>query len=202
MENKSATDRILTAARSLVARKGYAGATTREIAAAAKVNEVTIFRKFGTKEKLLYEAIAANFPEVEEAPLAGLLARPARGSDELVDLVADFAAYFAERALGRDRELILIALREAGDRPELRELFASRSIHVSRLLERRLRELEGQGLLREGTAAEAARLLVCAILGAFAFSERGAGVGILDPRRAAELVIRGVIVPARPTPRP
>ncbi|MBL8966909.1 MAG: TetR/AcrR family transcriptional regulator [Spirochaetaceae bacterium] len=202
MEKRSATDRILAAARNLVARKGYTGATTREIAAAAKVNEVTLFRKFGTKEKLLYEAIAASFPEVEEAPLAALLGRPARDVDGLVALVADFAAYFSERALGRDRELILIALREAGDRPELRELFASRSVLVSRLLERRLRELEGEGLLREGTAGESARLLVCAILGAFAFSERGAAVGILDPRRAAELVIRGASVPARPTPRP
>ncbi|HRY73997.1 MAG TPA: helix-turn-helix domain-containing protein, partial [Spirochaetia bacterium] len=53
-----AGDRLLKAARSLVARKGYKGATTKEIAEAAGVNEVTLFRNFGTKERLLYEAIA------------------------------------------------------------------------------------------------------------------------------------------------
>lgn len=186
-----AGDRLLKAARVLVARKGYKGATTKEIAEAAGVNEVTLFRNFGTKERLLYEAIAGSFPEVEEAPLARLLDRPAGSRRDAVELVADFAAFFAERALGHNRELILIAMRESGDRPELRELFASRSVLVFRLLERRLKELEGDGLLREGAGGVAARLLVSALLGSFALSEGAEGGLGLDPREAAELVLKG-----------
>jgi AcrR family transcriptional regulator len=46
-------ERILTAAREVIARKGKRGATTREIADVAGVNEATLFRHFGTKEALL-----------------------------------------------------------------------------------------------------------------------------------------------------
>ncbi len=43
---------ILEAARELFASKGFKAVTTKEIASASAVNEVTIFRQFETKEKL------------------------------------------------------------------------------------------------------------------------------------------------------
>ena len=45
--------RLLDAAERVFARDGLHGATTREIAKQAKVNEVTLFRHFQNKEKLL-----------------------------------------------------------------------------------------------------------------------------------------------------
>jgi AcrR family transcriptional regulator len=45
--------RILAAARELYAEKGTRGATTREVADRAGVNEATLFRHFGTKGQLL-----------------------------------------------------------------------------------------------------------------------------------------------------
>ncbi|MBV8490791.1 MAG: TetR/AcrR family transcriptional regulator [Candidatus Eremiobacteraeota bacterium] len=53
-------ERILNAAREVIAKKGKRGATTREIADVAGVNEATIFRHFGTKEALIV-AVAQNF---------------------------------------------------------------------------------------------------------------------------------------------
>lgn len=53
-------ERILTATREVIGRKGKHGATTREIAEVAGVNEATIFRHFGTKEALLV-ACAQHF---------------------------------------------------------------------------------------------------------------------------------------------
>jgi AcrR family transcriptional regulator len=53
-------ERILGAARDVIARKGKRGATTREIAEVAGVNEATLFRHFGTKEALLI-AVAQHF---------------------------------------------------------------------------------------------------------------------------------------------
>ncbi len=53
-------ERILVAAREVIGRKGKRGATTREIAEVAGVNEATLFRHFGTKESLLV-ACAQHF---------------------------------------------------------------------------------------------------------------------------------------------
>jgi AcrR family transcriptional regulator len=48
---------LLEAARSLFASKGYAGASTRDIALKAGVSEALLFRHFGTKAKLFERAI-------------------------------------------------------------------------------------------------------------------------------------------------
>ena len=48
---------ILAAAVEVFAKYGFLGATTRRIAEAAGVNEVTLFRYFGSKETLLLEAM-------------------------------------------------------------------------------------------------------------------------------------------------
>ena len=48
---------ILTAAARVFAQYGFLGATTRRIAEAAGVNEVTLFRYFGSKDALLLEAM-------------------------------------------------------------------------------------------------------------------------------------------------
>ena len=52
--------RILEAAAQVFAEKGYARATTRVLAAAAGVNEVTLFRHFGSKQNL-FAAVIEQF---------------------------------------------------------------------------------------------------------------------------------------------
>ncbi len=49
--------KILNAALRVFASEGYAGATTRRIAQEANVTEVTLFRKFQSKENLLREVL-------------------------------------------------------------------------------------------------------------------------------------------------
>jgi AcrR family transcriptional regulator len=50
-------ERILRAATELYGETGFRGTTTRQIAQRAGVNEVTLFRQFGSKTALLHEAI-------------------------------------------------------------------------------------------------------------------------------------------------
>jgi len=49
--------RILEATIELIGELGYKGTTTRQIAGRAGVNEVTLFRRFGTKETLVGKAV-------------------------------------------------------------------------------------------------------------------------------------------------
>lgn len=50
-------EQIYSAALQTVIEKGYAGATTKQIAAAADISEVTLFRKYGNKAELIRQAI-------------------------------------------------------------------------------------------------------------------------------------------------
>ena len=56
---KDTDSKILDAARALFIENGYGGTTTRAVAAKANVNEVTLFRRFGSKE-LLFHAVLAR----------------------------------------------------------------------------------------------------------------------------------------------
>jgi AcrR family transcriptional regulator len=60
MSDDETRDRILAAAAALLAERGYVATTTRAIATAAGVNEVTLFRRFGSKQGLLRALVAAG----------------------------------------------------------------------------------------------------------------------------------------------
>src|ERR1700712_6116794 len=62
-------ERILEAAARVYAKHGFKGATTRLIAAEAGVNEVTLFRTFGSKGALLEAVLEQRDILNEVAPL-------------------------------------------------------------------------------------------------------------------------------------
>ncbi|MGC3994684.1 MAG: TetR/AcrR family transcriptional regulator [Propionicimonas sp.] len=64
-ESLSTSDAILDATLQVLGERGLKGATTRLIAQRADVNEVTLFRKFGTKNKLIQAAIEQKFATVQ-----------------------------------------------------------------------------------------------------------------------------------------
>jgi AcrR family transcriptional regulator len=77
--------RLLDAAALVFARDGLSGATTRAIAEEAGVNEVTLFRHFQTKERLLAAVVGENFGASQ--PAANTLLPPT--TDDLhADLLA------------------------------------------------------------------------------------------------------------------
>jgi AcrR family transcriptional regulator len=60
---------MFDAALTVLAERGYAGATTRRIADAAGVNEVTLFRRFGDKRQLILAAIHADIGQFARSGL-------------------------------------------------------------------------------------------------------------------------------------
>lgn len=100
-----AATRLLRAARDVLARDGMAGLTTRAIAAEAGVNEVTLFRHFGSKSALLDAALAAPDAVGSANPL------PESASDPEATLAAWAEAEVARLAAAR--ELLLHSLAAA-----------------------------------------------------------------------------------------
>ncbi len=107
-------EKILEAAVVTVAEHGYSGATTRQIAAAAGINEVTLFRRFGNKANLLREAMVRELSVFEEAG----------GARHTGDVVADLERIVAlyQGLLERRGRMVPTLLAEISRRPELREV--------------------------------------------------------------------------------
>ena len=102
---------ILNAAVQVFSQHGFRGSTTRRIADAAAVNEVTIFRYFGSKEALLQEAISASD---ETAFSASLPAEPVNPSQEL----GEWSHAVVSHLKGRS-SVIRKCMGELEERPEL-----------------------------------------------------------------------------------
>jgi len=109
----NARERLLDAARQVFAMYGAAGATTRRIAEVAGVNEVTVFRHFGSKEALLDEAARAHVTGEHAVPLPETPKHPQQ------ELTA-WCAREIER-LRASRAFILQCLSEEAAHPELGE---------------------------------------------------------------------------------
>ncbi len=107
---------LLDAAARVYAEVGFRGATTRRIAEEAGVNEVTLFRLFGSKTALIDEAVrarsrtgsAAELPEVPTDPQA-----------ELTAWAQNDHAFLLEC-----RDMIRTTMAEVNERPESAHEFA------------------------------------------------------------------------------
>lgn len=108
---------ILAAACDVYSKLGFRGATTRRIAETAGVNEVTIFRHFGSKEALLADALRALSLESPQAQL------PAHPRDPGAELAAWSAVHLAH--LRGKRAMIRTCMGEMEERPEMSECAAT-----------------------------------------------------------------------------
>lgn len=108
---------ILAAALEAYSKYGFRGATTRRIAEAAGVNEVTIFRHFGSKETLLGEALRT-------LPTGEL---PFRLPEEPSDPATELAAWSEDQLahLRDKRSMIRTCMGEIEERPEMTECAAT-----------------------------------------------------------------------------
>ncbi len=93
----------------LIAQKGYKAVTTKEIASKAMVSEMTLFRHFGTKKKLLEDAVdrfyyTISFRKLFEEQIEWDLKK---------DLLLIAKTY--HELMKRNRYVIHVALKEGGN---------------------------------------------------------------------------------------
>lgn len=103
---------VFDAAVSVFAEKGYRATTTKEIAERARVNEVTLFRRYGGKAALINAALAHVLADLAFARLTAT-------SDVTADLVVLVRAY--AEATQQYGGLVVTLLAETARHPELRE---------------------------------------------------------------------------------
>lgn len=142
--------RLLEAALEVIAREGYAGATTRQIATEAGVNEVTLFRRFGSKKGLM---MAAAEWEAEINHAADI--------DYTGDLEADLGRIveFYGGLMRRRGHVILMLAAEGARQPELSEILRGPATLFGRAVSI-LADYQTAGVLVDEPPAQALATLV------------------------------------------
>jgi AcrR family transcriptional regulator len=155
-------ERILNAAAKVYAETGFRGATTRRIAERAGVNEITLFRHFGSKTRLLHEAIhCAGI----SSSLGTLPAHPASPRAELLAWAqVSHAGLFARRSL------IRTAMGEIEERPDLIPPEQSPTVCACRELDQYLGRLRDLGWIEPDVTLESAATMFMGTLFADAMS--------------------------------
>ena len=146
----SIRERLLDAAARVYAEAGYRGATTRRIAQEAGVNEITLFRHFGSKTTLILEAVRqANLRS--DGP-----AIPPTPGDPAAELREWVRAELAH--LARLRSIIRTSLGEVEERPEIIPLIGEKPRKVILGLSAYLEQLQREGRASSGFDARTAAL--------------------------------------------
>jgi AcrR family transcriptional regulator len=149
-DSESTRQRILEAAAQVFAEKGYARSTTRLLADAAGVNEVTIFRHFGSKQGLFSAIIEAYAAPALNTAMAGQLT-----GDYRQDLLT-MGTYVLGALLER-RDTMRLMLCEAEQFPELRQVLAENPRQLRQALAGYLQRQMDQGQVRPLDAEVAAQ---------------------------------------------
>jgi len=145
-------ERILEAAGRVYAKHGFRGATTRLIASEAGVNEVTLFRTFGSKSALLEAVLVQQHVSHTESALP---AKPVDPQNELTDWVK--ANLEKVRSI---RPMLIHSMGEMEERPEAAEFacHGRRMVHDS--ITAYVRALQAQGMADADADADVAAVML------------------------------------------
>ena len=162
---KSTKARLIEAALDLFAERGVTETTTKAVAERARVNEVTLFRNFGNKYRLLLAVIedSAVFAKL----VHGLIER-ANNKDSVADFLQEYAKeslYLLQKA----PDLVRSVVGEAGNYPIENRLALGKGLsEANRYVARYLEEaIAKEGKTSDFTAEQIVNLLNFLLLGYF-----------------------------------
>jgi AcrR family transcriptional regulator len=147
-------ERILEAASRVYAKHGFRGATTRLIAIEAGVNEVTLFRTFGSKSALLEAVLEQHDGDGCGSDL------PDEPTDPLAELTAFVAANL--QRIRRMRPLLVHTMGEMDERPEAAEFACRGRRDVHDTITTYIRTLQARGLAAPDVDVDAAAVMLVA----------------------------------------
>lgn len=149
-------EQILSAAAKLYADHGFRGTTTRAVAEAAGVNEVTLFRIFGSKVNIIVEAMRAHGVPVHVGTLP----------EEPVDPLAELTEWTTQQrnVFLSLRSMIRQAMSDAEENPEMPRCVARGADATYTSLRAYLDRVKERGLLAaDADTASAGGMLVSAV---------------------------------------
>jgi AcrR family transcriptional regulator len=192
-------DQLLDAAARVYAEAGYRGATTRRIAQAAGVNEITLFRHFGSKETLLHEAIARAAAEPATIELPPVPRDPVR---ELSDWARAQLAHMTER-----RSIIRTCLGEMEEHPAILSSIDKAPVRATAGLASYLRRLRERKIARAPFDEQVAAAMLMGSLfgdamGRDTMPEMFSRSTEESLREYVQLLLRGIGVPVNEGQRP
>lgn len=126
----------------LISKRGYNGVTTQEIAAAAGLSEKTLFRHFGSKQKLL-EAAFDRYHYAEE--MRTIFAEKLSWELEK-DLLTISRAY--HEIMNRNRKLVQISIKDEAQMPEFKERLHRHPLQLLEFLTSYFNTMSEKGNLR------------------------------------------------------
>ncbi|MEO8945918.1 MAG: helix-turn-helix domain-containing protein [Gemmatimonadaceae bacterium] len=145
-------EELLRAAARVYARHGYRGSTTRRIADEAGVNEITIFRQFGTKDTLIHEAIASCGPS---GPTMELPKVPVDPQHELQQWATTLRSHiYASRSLTRR------CMSEREEHPQLSASANRGPLRAAAELQGYIGRLQARGFIEGNVDAKAAAAML------------------------------------------
>jgi AcrR family transcriptional regulator len=151
-------ERILEAAGRVYAKHGFRGATTRLIAAEAGVNEVTLFRTFGSKGALL-EAVLEQRDMASD--VSALPDKPGDAEEELTVWITEHLERVREL-----RPMLIQAISELDERPEVAEFACRGRDEVHEILTGYAARLQRDGRADETADVFAAvTMLISSVIG-------------------------------------
>jgi AcrR family transcriptional regulator len=149
-------EQLLTAALKVFASAGTRGATTRRIAQEAGVNEVTLFRHFGSKEALIKQAVSSTNDGVVLARL------PEHPVNPELELLAWARIHY--QFLFSIRSFIRIGMAEFVEHPEVTKATCQFPVRIANDLHDYLTRLRAEGLaVGDWNARAAASMLMGAL---------------------------------------
>jgi AcrR family transcriptional regulator len=157
MRSMISRERILEAAARVYSKHGFRGATTRLIAAEAGVNEVTLFRTFGSKGALLEAVLDENDTGDDVSPLP----------DPPVDPERELTAWVATHLerIRHLRPMLIHAISEYEERPEVADFACRGRVDVHRHITEYVERLHELGLAdRDADVAAAVTMLISSVM--------------------------------------